>query len=35
MTVLRILGESLILLAACLGLVAALVLAAAVFGVIK
>jgi hypothetical protein len=35
MTALRILGESLILWAAGLGLVAMLVLAAAVFGVIK
>ena len=35
MTALRILGESLILWAASLGLVAMLVLAAAVLGVIK
>jgi hypothetical protein len=35
MTVLRILGESLILWAASLGLVAMLVLAAAIFGAIK
>jgi hypothetical protein len=35
MTALRILGESLILWAACLGLVAMLILAAAVFGAIE